>query len=89
MEWMNNLPERHRSSLEALLDSVNQHEKAYMSAENASVGQIWVAFALLYDRIEKLEALTKAQRKALNDIDADVDVDRHLDENLENSLKNY
>lgn len=89
MDWIEQLPERERNSLNSLLDSVNQHEDAFMNAENASVGQIWVAMTLLNNRVEKLESLVKAQRKALNEMNVEVDVDKHLSENLENSLKNY
>lgn len=89
MDWIEQLPEREQNALNSLLDSVNQHEDAYMKAENASVGQIWVAMTLLNNRVEKLESLVKAQRKALNEMNVDVDVDKHLSENLENSLKNY
>ncbi|WP_414836808.1 hypothetical protein [Candidatus Nanohalococcus occultus] len=89
MDWIDELPERERNSLESLLDSVNKHDNVYMQAENASVGQIWVAMTLLNQRMEKLESLVKAQRKALNEMNVEVDVDKHLSENLENSLRNY
>lgn len=89
MEWIEQLPEQKRNSLNSLLDSVNEHEDSFMKAENASVGQIWVAMTLLNERVEKLESLVKAQRKALNEMNVDIDVDKHLSENLENSLKNY
>jgi len=58
-----------------------------MEAENASVGQIWVAMAMMNQRIDKLEDIVIAQRKAMKDMDADMD--RHLDKNLEESLRNY
>lgn len=87
MRWVGDLPEKIRTSLESLVDTVNQHEDAYSGAENASVGQIWVALALMNNRVEKLEELVTAQRKALND--AGIDMDRRLDENLEKSLRKY
>lgn len=89
MDWVRDLPDRLRSSLESLLDSVEQHEKTYVDAQNASVGQIWVALALMNRRVQKLENLVNAQRKALNELDQDVPVDKHLDSNLEESLKRY
>ena len=89
MDWLQQLPDRIRVSLESLLDSVEQHEQTYMNAENASVGQIWVALALMNRRVQKLEDIVQAQRKALNDLDQDVDIGKHLDGNLEESLKRY
>lgn len=87
MEWIEALPEKLRVSLEKLVDTVNRHEEVYMEADNASVGQIWVALALMNDRVEKLEDRMIAQRKALQE--AGVDVDRKLDKSLEESLRNY
>lgn len=89
MDWITRLPDRLRVSLESLLDSVEQHEETYMDAQNASVGQIWVALAYMNQRVQKLEELVNAQRKALNDLDQDVDLDQHLESNLEESLKRY
>ncbi len=89
MEWVSRLPEKLRVSLESLLDSVEQHEDTYMEAQNASVGQIWIALAYLSQRTERLEELVNAQRKALNELDQDVNVDGHLDKSLEESLKRY
>lgn len=89
MEWVSQLPDKLRVSLESLLDSVEQHENVYMESQNASVGQIWVALAYLNQRTQRLEELVKAQRKALNELDQEVDVDSHLDSNLEESLKRY
>ena len=45
--------------------------------------------AVMNRRLEKLEKVTRAQRRALQDMEADVDVDEHLSENLEESLKKY
>jgi uncharacterized coiled-coil protein SlyX len=89
MEWTEQLPERVKVSLDALIDRVQRHENSYMDADNASVGQIWVSMALMNERLEKLEEIVMAQRKALNEMNADVSVDRHLDKNLEESLKRY
>lgn len=88
MEWVERLPEKVRVSLESLLDSVDRHEDVYMEAQNVSVGQIWVAMALMNRRIRKLEDMVTAQRKALNEMDT-ADVDKHLDENLKESLQRY
>ncbi len=89
MEWVSDLPDKLRVSLESLLDSVEQHEDVYMEAQNASVGQIWIALALMNERVQKLEDLVQAQRKALHELDQDVEVDKHLDKNLKESLKRY
>lgn len=89
MGWIENLPDRIEASVNSLLDSVQDHETEYMEAENASIGQIWVAMALMNQRLEKTEDLVRAQRKALNELDQNVDVDKHLDKSLEESLKNY
>lgn len=89
MGWIENLPDRVEASLNTLLDSVQDHEVEYMEAENASIGQIWVGMALMNQRLEKMEDLVRAQRKALNELDQNVDVDKHLDKSLEESLKNY
>jgi hypothetical protein len=43
----------------------------------------------MMNRVQKLEKLVSAQRKALNETEADVDVDKHLDQRLEESLKRY
>ncbi|MFB6291870.1 MAG: hypothetical protein ABEI58_00585 [Candidatus Nanohaloarchaea archaeon] len=88
MEWVSKLPDRIRVSLESLLDRVDQHEDTYMQAQNASVGQIWVALALMNERVQKLEDIVTAQRKALKEVEG-ADVDKHLDSNLEESLKRY
>lgn len=87
MQWIERLPDRLETSLQRLLDSVENHEESYMEAQNASVGQIWVGMASMNQRLEKMEDMVKAHRKALRD--ADIDVDRHLDSDLEDSLKNY
>ena len=58
-----------------------------MEAGNASVGQMWVAMAQMNQRLEKVEDMLQAQRKALSE--QGVDVDNHLDRNLEESLKRY
>ena len=89
MEWKQRLPEKLCVSLESLLDNVNRHEESYMQAQNASVGQIWVALAFMNQRVEKLEEMVRAQRKALKEMDGDVDVDKHLNRDLEESLRNY
>jgi F0F1-type ATP synthase delta subunit len=89
MSWISDLPSRLRLSLNSLLDRVEQHEEIYDEAENPSVGQIWVAMAMMNKRMERLEDMVQAQRKALNELDRDVDVDSHLDKNLEESLKKY
>lgn len=89
MTWMNGLPEKLRASLQKILEKSNEHEDAYMQAENASVGQMWVAIGLLGQKVEKLERITNAQRKALNNLDEDINVNKHLDDNLEESLRRY
>ncbi|MFB6143992.1 MAG: hypothetical protein ABEJ98_01650 [Candidatus Nanohaloarchaea archaeon] len=88
MEWVERLPDKIRVSLESLLDTVDTHEDVYMDAQNVSVGQIWVAMALMNRRIRKLEDMVTAQRKALNEMES-ADVDKHIDENLAESLKRY
>lgn len=89
MDWISRLPDRLRVSLESLLDSVEQHEDSYIEAQNASVGQIWVALGYMNQRVEKLERLVNAQRKALNELDQEVDVDRHIESDVKESLKRY
>lgn len=89
MGWIENLPDRLEASANSLLDSVQEHETEYMEAENASIGQIWVAMSLMNQRLEKMEEMVRAQRKAMNELDQNVDVDKHLDKSLEESLKNY
>lgn len=88
MEWIGKLPDKIQVSLESLLDRVENHEETYMEAQNASVGQIWVAMAMMNERVEKLEEIVSAQRKVLNNME-DTDVDKHIDRKLEESLKNY
>ena len=88
MEWVEKLPEKIQASLESLLDRVEHHEETYLEAQNASVGQIWVAMAMMNERIEKLEEIVSAQRKVLNDME-NTDVDQHIDRKLEESLKKY
>lgn len=87
MTWVEDLPEKLRSSLNSLLNGTEKHEETYMRSENASVGQIWVAMAQMNQRLDKVEDMLQAQRKALRE--QDVDVDNHLDRNLEESLKRY
>ncbi|MFB6199924.1 MAG: hypothetical protein ABEJ83_03530 [Candidatus Nanohaloarchaea archaeon] len=89
MDWITKLPDPVEASLQNLLDSVETHENAYMEAQNASVGQIWVSMALMNRRIQKLENMVQAQRKAMKEMNQEIDVDRHLDRDLEKSLKNY
>lgn len=88
MEWVERLPDKIQASLESLLDTVEHHEETYMEAQNASVGQIWVAMAMMNERIEKLEEIVSAQRKVLNEME-NTDVDQHIDRKLEESLKKY
>lgn len=88
MEWIQRLPDKIKVSLESLLDSVDHHEEAYIGAENASVGQIWTALALMNDRVKQLEDIVQAQRKALQEME-NADVDKHLDQSLKESLKRY
>ncbi|MFP4038837.1 MAG: hypothetical protein ACLFTA_03585 [Candidatus Nanohaloarchaea archaeon] len=89
MAWKDSLPKKPRESLEKLLHDTEQHEEAYMDAENPSIGQIWVAMSLMNQRLEKMEQLVQAQRKALKELDIEVEVDKHIDEDLKNSLKRY
>jgi hypothetical protein len=89
MSWMERLPEKVQDSLDNLLLETEQHEETYMEAENAPIGQIWVAMAQMNRRIEKLEELAHAQRTALKDMDVEVEVDKHLDKDLKESLKRY
>lgn len=86
---MENLPKKVQESLDNLLLETEQHEEIYMEAENAPIGQIWVAMAQMNKRIEKLEELAHAQRRALKEMDVEVEVDKHLDKDLEESLKRY
>lgn len=87
MSWIEDLPKKLSSSLHSLLEDTEKHEETYMKAENASIGQMWVAMAQMNQRLEKVEDMLKAQRKALSE--QGVDVDNHLDRNLEESLKRY
>lgn len=87
MEWIQQLPDRLKAALQALLDDVENQEEVYLDAQNASIGQIWVAMAYMNDRLNKMEDLLVAQRKALERMD--VDVDQHIDRDLEESLKRY
>lgn len=89
MSWQESLPKKPRESLEGLLLDTEEYESSYMSADNPSIGQIWVAMALMNQRMEKMEQLVKAQRKALQEMDVEVEVDKHIDEDLKNSLKRY
>ncbi len=89
MGWMDSLPNKLQDSLEKILDQTNRNEEAYMQAENASVGQLWVAIAHLNAKVENLEKLAHAQRKALNNMEQEVNVNKHLDEDLEESLRRY
>ena len=84
---MEKLPERIQNSLDGLLRRTEKHEETYMEADNAPIGQIWVAMAQMNQRIEKLEDLVQAQRTALQEMD--VEVDKHLDKDLKESLKRY
>lgn len=87
MDWVEQLPDDIQISLESLLDDVEHKEDVYLEAQNASVGQIWTAMALMNRRIRKLEKMVSAQRKALRESDADMD--KHLNDRLEESLKKY
>lgn len=89
MTWIERLPEKLRDSLENILEKSNEHEEVYMDAENASVAQMWVAIGHLNDKVQNLEKIVNAQRKALNNLDQDVNVNKHLDKNLEESLRRY
>lgn len=89
MEWMSQLPDRQRESLENLLDQVNKQEEVYMEAENASVGQIWVALAQMHEKMEKMDSMIRAQREVLKEFDTSIEVDKKLDKNLEESLRRY
>jgi hypothetical protein len=89
MTWMESLPDKVQESLDNLLLETEQHEEVYMEAENAPIGQIWVAMAQMNKRMEKLEELAHAQRRALQEMDVEVEVDKHLDKDLEESLKRY
>jgi len=89
MTWQGSLPQKPKESLENLLQEAEQHENAYMSAETPSVGQIWVAMAQMNQRLEKMEQLVRAQRKALKEMEVEVEVDKHIDEDLKESLKRY
>lgn len=86
---MDELPDQVQESLDDLLLDTEQHEEEYMDAENAPIGQIWVAMAQMNKRIRKLEDLVHAQRTALQEMDVEVEVDKHLDKDLEESLKRY
>lgn len=86
---MDKLPEKLQESIDNLLLNTENHEEAYMEAENQSVGQIWVAMAQMNQKIQKLENLVQAQRRALNDMDVEIEVDESLDKDLEESLKRY
>ncbi|WP_153549752.1 hypothetical protein [Candidatus Nanohalobium constans] len=89
MSWMDELPEQVQESMDDLLLETEQHEETYMDAENAPIGQIWVAMAQMNKRIQKLEDLVQAQRTALKEMDVEVEVDKHLDKDLKESLKRY
>lgn len=87
MSWIEDLPKKLSESLHSLLKKTEKHEETYMKAENASVGQMWVAMAQMNQRLDKVEDMLQAQRKAMKE--QGVDVDNHLDRNLEESLKRY
>lgn len=89
MSWMSDLPSRVRLSLNSLLDSVEQHEETYDESDNPTVGQIWVALAIMNQRVDQLEKMVNAQRKALEELDQEVDAETRLDSDLEESLKKY
>jgi CO dehydrogenase/acetyl-CoA synthase alpha subunit len=89
MEWMEQLPDRQRDSLENLLDQVNKQEDVYMQADNASVGQIWVALAQMHEKMDKMDSMIKAQREVLKEFDSSIEVDEKLDQRLEESLRRY
>ena len=87
MNWIEELPNTLSESLHSLIEGTEKHEDAYMDAESASLGQMWVAMAQMNQRLDKVEDMLQAQRKALKE--QGVDVDNHLDRNLEESLKRY
>ncbi|MFB6174946.1 MAG: hypothetical protein ABEJ87_03130 [Candidatus Nanohalobium sp.] len=87
MGWIEELPKKLSNSLNSLLKDTEKHEETYMEAGNASVGQIWVAMAQMNQRLEKVEDLLQAHRKAMKE--QGLEVDKHLDRNLEESLKRY
>lgn len=89
MDWIAELPDRQRTSLETLLDRVNEQEEVYEKAQNASVGQIWVALAQMNERMERMDSLIRAQREVLQEMNADVEIDQKLDDRLEESLRRY
>ena len=89
MSWQESLPKKQRESLEELIMETEEFESSYMEADNPPVGQIWVAMSLMNKRVEKLEQLVRAQRKALKEMEVEVEVDKHIDEDLKNSLKRY
>ncbi len=89
MSWQESLPKKHRESLEELIMETEEFESSYMESENSPIGQIWVAMSLMNKRVEKLEQLVRAQRKALKEMEVEVEVDKHIDEDLKNSLKRY
>jgi hypothetical protein len=87
MSWIEELPKKLSASLNSLLNDTEKHEDVYMEAENASVGQIWVGMAQMNQRLEKIEDMLQAQRKAMKE--QGLEIDNHLDRNLEESLKRY
>jgi methionine synthase II (cobalamin-independent) len=89
MEWQESLPKEKRESLEKIVRETENFESSYMDADNPPIGQIWTAMATMQERVEKLEQLVRAQRKALKELDVEVEVDKHIDEDLKNSLKRY
>ncbi|MFB6203749.1 MAG: hypothetical protein ABEK01_04640 [Candidatus Nanohaloarchaea archaeon] len=89
MAWTGELPDKVEQSLEEILGDVENYEEVYDGAENPSVAQIWTAMARMNERIERLEKLVRAQRKALNEMDVELDLDSEMDRNLQESLKRY
>lgn len=87
MSWIEDLPKKLSASLNSLLNDTEKHEDVYMDAENASVGQIWVAMAQMNKRLDRMDDMLQAQRKAMKE--QGLEVDKHLDKNLEESLKRY
>ena len=68
VKWRKNVDLSIKDHLEALINEVHEHKKAYKNAKNPPAAQLWCALANMSKKIFDLNLKIKLLEKALKDM---------------------
>lgn len=88
-DWRDDLDQELVRKLEKLLKRTKSYEKAYKSADNPAMAQLWVAAAEMFYQMDRMNARLRRIEQAQQQIIEGIEKGGIKDEELRDSLENY